>query len=78
MSTNIEAARLRIIESKIIESIDKQLSITEVRRALNNSLRTSTGNLFTEKDVSTYLQLFGFLTYEEHIKILWQPLQTNI
>jgi hypothetical protein len=67
MNTNIEVARLRIIESKIIESIDKQLSITEIRRALNNSLRTSTGNLFTEKDVSNYLQLFGFLTYEEHL-----------
>jgi hypothetical protein len=67
MSTNIEAARLRIIESNIIESIDKQLSITEIKNALNKSIRTSTGNLFTEKDVSTYLQLFGFLTYEENI-----------
>lgn len=59
----IESARARLIERYVVQGVDKMLAPEEIARWLNRSIKTGTGRLFDEIEVSRLLDMYGFSEY---------------
>lgn len=59
----VESARAMLIERYVIQGVDKMLPPGEIARTLNNCIRTETGRLFDELEVSRLLDIYGFSEY---------------
>lgn len=69
-ASQIEAYRERLIETYLIEAIDRELPIGSIGTYLDERILTGTGYRFTNEIVEGLLVQFGFSSYKA-----WQESQ---